>query len=137
MNNNWVVRTLFIVAPLFFLGASGLLWYIAPQDGHFDLDSFNYDRIAWNFVQHGQLVDPADPNNPPIQPVGYPFLLGLSYIRERNANLMVGLQVTVALACCALMLLLGLCLLNISVGLLSFIFTACNLGFLVYAQFIL
>ena len=139
MNNNWVLKTLFIVSSIFFIGASGLLWYTAPQEGHFDLDSGTYDRIAWNFAQHDQLVDPANPHNPPIQPLGYPFLLGITYniFDSQNPNLMIGMQIMFALVCCGLLFLLGFFLCNVYIGLLAFVFAAYNLGFLVYAQFIL
>ena len=126
MSNSWALNLLCIISAAFFLCASGFLWHTTPQEGHFDLDSGTYDRIAWNFVQQGKLVDPAHPNNPPIQPVGYPFLLGVTYgiFDIQNPNVMIWMQVFFALACCGLLLLLGTLLWSISIGLLAFIFTA-------------
>lgn len=48
-------------------------------EGHYDIDSYGYDSIAMYFARTGILTDPHQPESAPIQPVGYPFILGLFF----------------------------------------------------------
>ena len=90
---------------LSFLFISALLWHVVPPAGHFDVDSYGYDSIAAYFAQTGDLTDPHQPESAPIQPVGYPFIVGVFYkIFGRDVRPILIAQIL--LMCVALFLLM-------------------------------
>ncbi len=130
---------LFLSACILFLTLSGLLYYAAPSlQSHFDRDSGGYDRIARTFVATGHLADPVVRGGIPIQPIGYPLLLGLLYtVFGPDVRPIVFLQIVLSLLCIWFIFLIAGRLFGAQVAIISLFLSAVNVGFLVYAQLLL
>lgn len=130
---------LFVFAALLFLSLSGLLYYAAPHvQSHFDRDSAGYDRIARNFAATGHLADPGVRGGIPIQPIGYPLLLGVLYkVFGPDVRPVIFLQVLLTLVCIGLIFLIAGRLFGSQVAYIALFLSATNLGFLIYAQLLL
>ncbi len=116
-----------------------LLWCVIPEPaGHYDVDSYGYDPIAWHFAQTGTLTDPHNIESAPVQPVGYHFVLGMLYWLFGH-NLVAVIWFQVMLTCCAIILLMHIAqlLFNTNVAWWVGLLVASNLGFIIYSQLIL
>ncbi|HEX2978501.1 MAG TPA: hypothetical protein VHO47_05260 [Candidatus Babeliales bacterium] len=117
---------------------SCILWFASPEkDQHFDLDSYGYERIAINFAQNHQLKDP-DHADIPVQVIGYPLFMGVIYaIFGAHYQLIILLQILLTLAICFLIWSAAVQLFCMLAGRIAFLLSCINIGFLVFAQFIL
>ncbi len=134
-----MVHRTFIFAAALFAFLSFLLYWIVPEpQGHFDLDSYAYNRIAHNFQMHGLLADPQDPDNAPIQTLGYPFVLGLIYwaFGHTYAAVIV-VQILFALISMWLVMRIARRIYSPKVARIAIILCACNCGLLIYCQLLL
>lgn len=133
------VHKIYVLPLLFYVVCAFVLYHVVDkQSGHFDVDSYGYIDIAQFFAQTGILTDPHCIASPPVQPVGYHFFLGiLLRIFNGSMALIIGVQIL----CMCLVIVCSIYLARILygdviawiVGMLS----ACNIGYLVYAQLIL
>lgn len=127
-----------IPVSIYLIGAYTLYMLIPKPMGHYDVDSYGYDSIALYFAQTGVMTDPHHTNSPPVQPVGYPFFLGvLIWLFGYRLSAIIITQCM----CACLVIVISIYSARImygdavawSVGLLC----AGNLGYLIYAQLLL
>lgn len=128
----------------FYLLLSALLWHIVPMPaGHYDVDSYGYDSIAAYFAQTGVLTDPHQPESAPIQPVGYPFVVGI-FFKLFGHDVRPVLIAQILLMCIALALLMLIaqraaaqCISGPAVVRIVGIFFLLTPGFYIYPQLLL
>lgn len=84
------------VGSIIFVAFSYGLYSYSFQDGHYDVDSSAYDRVARNFVKTGNVCEPD--GFLPVHTRGYHFFLGIIY-RDYGEDLwlVIALQVLLAL----------------------------------------
>ena len=135
-NNKWLS---FFFAAVLFLGLSAALYKAVPsRHSHFDRDSVGYDRIARTFVATGHLADPGVRGGIPIQPIGYPLLIGLLYtFFGPDVRSVIVLQLVLSLLCIGLIFVIAGRLFAQPIAKVALFLSAINLGFLVYAQLLL
>ncbi|MCA9770537.1 glycosyltransferase family 39 protein [Candidatus Dependentiae bacterium] len=115
-----------------------IYFHIPDQQSHLEIDSPGYDRIAVNFAENNILVDPHNMQSAPIQPVGYPFFLGVLYtIFGHLYTPVIVVQIVLGLVSCLLIFLVSLQLFDIRVANIAAFFSAINIGFLTYPHFVL
>lgn len=125
-----------LVSIALYLFCSVALYHKAVR--HCDNDSYGYDRIAYHFTIHNRLADPLKLDSAPIQPVGYPFFLGLLYkLFGHTIISVVILQVVLGIICILLTGLIARILFGDGVASLVVLLAAFNVGLLTYPQFIL
>ncbi len=124
---------------LVFAVLTTLLFLAVPTpQGHLEIDSHGYERLATHFEQTGQLLDPLKPTCHPIQTLGYPLFLGLVYkVFGHSYGWIVFLQMLLAIACGLMLYSLTTRMVNTTTGLIVLGLWSINLGFLVYVQFLL
>lgn len=116
-----------------------LLMYLTPnKENHCDNDSLGYDRISFNFYQNNILDDPLAPGNAPIQPVGYPWFLGILYhLFGYNHQAIIFTQLIIHLLTLLLIMRCARLIFGPLIGALSGILYAANIGAITYVQCIL
>jgi len=131
------MKRLFVIFLFFIL--SWLLYCQVPNElSHFDIDSFGYQDIALNFYYTNQLLDPNISYRAPVQPVGYPFFMGLVYkLFGVRISAIIAMQVALMAIVILLLMAIAALLFGQSVAFIAGLLAALNLGFLVYPQFIL
>lgn len=111
---------------------------IPHEQAYLEVDSVLYDRIARNFAQYNQLKDPHHPKSVPLQPVGYPFFMGLIYkVWGYSYNAIIIIQLVAAWCCALLTFLIAYHLFDVYVARIALLFFAFHIGFLTYPFFIL
>lgn len=126
----------FILVYLFF--ATTLYFFVPKPQGHYDVDSYGYDPIAWHFAQTGTLTDPNSVNSAPIQPVGYPFVMGVLFTLFGHTITPI-IIVQILLMSCALLLLMHIAstFFNKMIAAITAFCFLGTIGFYVYPQLIL
>lgn len=123
---------------LYLLISCALYMSITHESAHFDIDSHGYDRIAFNFAEHGQLIDPLRPDSAPIQPVGYPFFLGLIYAVGGHQLLpVIMMQILLGVLCIILTFLIAQQIGGTNMAYIALFLSVFNVGFITYPQFVL
>lgn len=125
-------------AIIFIVCSLGLYFLNTEPGAHFDLDSSGYDSIGKHFAEANQLINPANGSVIPVQALGYPFFLGIIY-KLFGYNLIWVIFFQVLLSLCSIFLLyrIAIMLFGQDVALITVLMSSCNLGFLIYSQFIL
>lgn len=129
---------LFLAALAIFF--SYQLWILAAKvgDAHFDLDSPYYVRVAEHFAHTGRLVDPEKPKVIPLQTLGYPFFVGTIFkFFGEDFNYVVLLQIVLNICIGFFIFSIAQILFNRSIACIAMFLWSINLGYLVFAQFIL
>ncbi len=128
-----------IIAAVLFLCLSALLYHAVPDmSGHYDRDSIGYERIARQFLETGQLTDPAVRGGIPIQPIGYPLFIGALYkLFGPDARSIILIQILLSLLCIWLIFVIAWRLFGPQIARITLFLSAINLGFFVYAQLLL
>lgn len=132
-------KTIYFMPVALYLLGSLILWiFIAKPKGHYDVDSYGYDPIASYFAKTGVLTDPKSIKNPPVQPIGYHFILGLLFWLFGHSVAMVIIFQTIIMLCCLILLMwIARALYDDEVAFVVGLLAACNVGFLIYPQLIL
>jgi len=131
------MKRLFIIF-LFFLLSWLLYCQVPNESAHFDIDSYGYQDRAVNFYYNNQLLDSTTPERAPVQPVGYPFFMGLMYkLFGVQVSAVVGVQVVLMAIVIVLLMAIAGQLFGPAVAFVSGVLAALNVSFLVYPQFIL
>lgn len=127
---------IFVLAYIFF--ATSLYFYVPKPQGHYDIDSYGYDLIAWHFSQTGTLTDPNSIDSAPIQPVGYPFVMGVLFSLFGHTVIPI-IVLQIFLMSCALLLLIYIAstFFNKTIAVLTAFCFLCTVGSYVYPQLIL
>jgi hypothetical protein len=127
------------VCSLLFVTLSLWIFYNVPSvNSCIEIDSVGYDRLAHNFQEHTSLLDPLHPHKAPVQTVGYPLCVGLIYkICGHVYWPVIALQVLLCLLALLLTYSIAAQLFGSYVSMITALFFSFNLGFLVYAQFLL
>ena len=130
---------IYCVSACFFIIASFFLYRAVPNiSAHFEIDSTGYDMVAKHFYYTNNLLDPAQPKSAPIQPVGYHFFVGLLYkIFGIHPAYIIWTQIFLCLVAGWLLVSLTQQLFGTTVAKITALLLPINIGFLVYAQFLL
>ena len=130
---------IFFLSALIFSGLSVLLYYQIPDiQAHLEIDSTGYDAIAQYFYHTNKLINPLDHTSAPIQPVGYPFFLGLMYkLFGINYAAVIAIHVVLCLITAWLLARIAIIVFDNSIAQIVLILFSIHIGFLVYAQLIL
>lgn len=121
-----------------YLLISALLWHATPPAGHYDVDSYGYDSIAAYFAHTGVLTDPHHPESAPIQPVGYPFFVGIFYkLFGHDVRPILIAQILLMCAALALLMLIAQRVAGTKVANCTGLFFLCTPGFYIYSQLLL
>ncbi len=91
-NNRWLLGG----GGILFFTLSWLFYCYAPLEGHFEVDSHAYDRVARIFLETGTVKDTA--GVPPIHTQGYHFFLGILYwlFGADNVGMVIAVQILLA-----------------------------------------
>jgi len=128
-------KYLFISIAIFLFLSFVLYKSWATEKSCFDRDSVGYDQIACDFVQNNTLTDTHHPSLIPIQPIGYPFFVGLIYkVFGYNYLIVIFIQVLLSILSLYLVFSMANSLFGPQIASISAILCAINLGMLVYAQ---
>lgn len=123
---------------LFVLLTFSLYKAVPDETAHLEIDSYRYDAIAQTFARTGRLVEYADKPEAPVQPIGYPLLVGILYwMFGHRYAVIVFFQLLVALATLWLLGSIARRIFSKQCAQITVVLFAVNLGFLVYTQFIL
>ena len=119
-----------------FLAFSFLLYTYAPREGHYEVDSSAYERVAQEFVKTGAVQEPD--GTCPVHTQGYHFVLGMIYV-VLGADLwkVISIQVLLALLSIFLTAQTAFFLCGVEVARIVFILALMSGAFFVYPQFIL
>ena len=130
--------TVLSLCAIIFLVLSAFLYWYAPEQGHYDVDSAGYDAIATHYAKTGILADPQKIGSAPIQTTGYPLCVGLLY-QDFGHSIPLVIFLQIILACVSLLLLYRIARLAIhkTVGLIACLLATCTVGWYVYPQFLL
>jgi hypothetical protein len=125
-----------IVGSACFILFSVLLYTGAPREGHYEVDSVAYERVAHEFVRTGAVQEPD--GTCPIHTQGYHFFLGMLYVFLGN-DLWIVLAVQVLLALLSIFSLAQTALLLCGhlCARIVFVLALMDGAFFVYPQFIL
>lgn len=127
-----------LLYPLVYLILSGLLWHVTPPVGNYDVDSYGYDSIAAYFAQTGVLTDPHQLESAPIQPVGYPFVVGIFYkLFGHDVQSILIAQILLMCVALALMMLIAERIMGPAVATCAGLFFVLTPGFYIYPQLLL
>ena len=131
------MKRLFVILLFFIL--SWLLYCQVPNESaHFDIDSFGYQDLAVNFYYNNQLLNSTIPERAPVQPIGYPFFMGLVYkLFGVHVGAVIAVQVVLMVIVIVLLMAISLQLFGSAVASIAGVLAALNLSFLVYPQFVL
>lgn len=135
-----IMKRIYWSIPFFLcMMLSVALYMQVPDDiAHFDVDSFGYHELAVRFCNTNTFINAADPLRAPVQPIGYPFFMGLLYkFFGIHVWVVIAAQVLLMICNIALLMLITKILFDGATAILCGFFAACNLSFLVYPQFIL
>jgi len=126
------------VAGFIFVVLSYLLYLnVSPVKSHCDIDSKAYLERAELFYKTNSFAREGE-SSPPYFTLGYPLLIGLIFkVCGPSKDAIVLVQVLIALLIGLLLFSIAQRLFNRLVAVIVSLFFAANLGFLVFAQFIL
>ncbi|MBS1987805.1 glycosyltransferase family 39 protein [Candidatus Dependentiae bacterium] len=127
-----------IVGALFFCSASLFLYqHVAGADPHQDVDSKAYLANAQLFVQNNSFAWP-DAARYPYYTLGYALILALLFkLFGLIYTWVIIIQVLLALIIALLLFDIGRKIANNTVGVIAYLLATVNLGFLIFAQFLL
>ena len=130
-------KLVLLIGTLFFLGAAYLLQKQVPMHkDHRDVDSGAYIESGTMFARDGGYQ--ARPKVVPNYALGYPTLVGIVYkILGQSNKAVVLVQVLLALLAGLLLFSLACRMFGLFAGALCFLLFISNIGYLVFAQFIL
>ena len=115
-----------------------LYWAVPDREGHRELDSGEYERVAYNYRETGYLFHPDTPWVMPSHTIGYHWFLAMVYrVFGNNLIVLMFLQILLGLLCCWLVYLVAFKLFDSSVAVVALAGASCNLGFLVYSQLLM
>ena len=119
-----------------FLAFSLLLYTCAAQDGHYEVDSYAYERVAQGFVKTGAIQEPN--GTCPIHTQGYHFFLGMIYV-VLGSDLwkLISMQVLLALLSIFLTVQTAFLLCGMACARIVFVLAILSGAFFVYPQFML
>jgi len=122
-----------------FVLLSLILWYCTPDRAmHFELDSYNYDRVARFFCTHGRFSDPIATDQVPIYPMGYPAFIALIYsMGGAHVNAVFVTQILLVLLTFWCIFCIACQLYSHTVACYTVGALAVHVGILVYAQLLL
>ena len=126
------------IFTLLFLTLSTILYLnIYPIKSHQDIDSQAYIERGLKFATTGSLIE-NDINRPTYFVIGYPFFIGLIYKFFGYHHFFIVL-IQILLALFSGFLIYRICrrFFNETIARIAFVFFSFNLGYLVFAQFIL
>jgi 4-amino-4-deoxy-L-arabinose transferase-like glycosyltransferase len=126
-----------VVSLLFFSLFSLLLYFTTPSfDAHQEIDSPEYEEVAYEYVKTGVLAHPQ--HGMPVHPAGYYWLLGILYTYiSTNQSVVFFVQWVLSLFCFWFIYKTALVMFGLPVALGSILLASCNLGFIVFSQLIL
>lgn len=129
-------KNIFLLGSLLFFTFSGLLyWYSDPQ-GHYEVDSPSYDRIARIFLETGTMSD-VD-KKPPIHTQGYHFFLAMIYkCLGIELEKLIFIQIILAFLSIMLVTRMAYLLFKKRCALIVFLLAILDPAFYVYPQFML
>lgn len=129
-------KALIVAGACIFFGLSWLMYSYAPLDGHYEVDSPAYQRVACIFLETGTVQDVN--GTPPIHTQGYHFFLGIFYWLF-GVKLWPIILIQVVLSFCALLLTTRVALLLCGpvCAQLVYMLAVIDGAFLIYPQFIL
>lgn len=127
-----------VLSGCIFLALSYLLYlHVSPIQSHCDIDSKAYLERAELFYATNSLAKPGE-TEAPYFALGYSFIMGIMFkLFGCSKDIIVWMQVLLALITGLLIYVIATRLFNRMVGGIAGLFFACNLGFLVFSQFIL
>ncbi|KKQ10741.1 MAG: Oligosaccharyl transferase STT3 subunit [candidate division TM6 bacterium GW2011_GWF2_36_6] len=131
--------SILVLFSFIFLNLSILLYLqIDPLKYHSDVDSSAYLGKAELLYKSGTYAPTPAFENMPYFVLGYPTFMAMVYkITSDSINFLIWAQMLLVLLAAFLIFLTARRLFNESVGIIAFALTCLNLGFLVFAQFIL
>jgi len=119
-----------------FLAFSFLLYTYAPRDGHYEVDSFAYERVAQEFVKTGAVQEPDGTS--PVHTQGYHFFLGMVYLAfGSDLWKVILIQVLLSLLAIFLTAQTAFLLCGVACARIVFVLAVISGAFFVYPQFIL
>ena len=122
-------------AVLFFC-LSGLLYWSAPTDGHYEVDSQAYERVVNIFLETGTMQDVG--NTPPIHTQGYHFFLAIIYwLFGSSIGVLVGVQVILSFIAILLIVQTAFLLFGTTCAQIVYGIAVVDGAFLIYPQFVL
>lgn len=126
------------VGTLFFCSASLFLYHhVGVIDSHQDVDSKAYLANAQLFVQNNSFAWP-DATRYPYYTLGYALILALLFkLFGIIYTSVIVVQVLLALVIALLLFDIGRKIANSTVGVIAYLLATMNLGFLIFAQFLL
>lgn len=131
--------SLFFFSALSLILSCILYHNITTPHPHHDIDSPGYEEKAQIFYNTNSFV--TNPNAPPPivqQPLGYPLFMGLIYKAFGTHNkFVIWLQILLFLLSGLLLFIAVQHICNTTIALLAHAFFSINIGYLVFAQFIL
>lgn len=112
------------------------LYYVAAS--HYDIDSSAYLQSAHFFYNYGTVSPIDNPQSLPIWSLGYSYFIGIMYkLFGPSEPLILCCQVILSIFSGGLIFVTARRLFGYSVACVAFGLFCCNLGFLVFSQFIL
>lgn len=122
-----------------FLNLSLLIYLqVPPMKQHCDIDSSAYLEKADLFYHSGTFAPTPAFENLPYYTLGYPIFMTLVYkTLGESVDFVIFMQMLLVLLAAFLLFLTARRLFNETIGIITFALTCINLGFLVFAQFIL
>lgn len=127
-----------LLSSLLFIGLSWLLYQQAElkQPAHVDVDSKAYLASARMMYQDGSF---AEIGYVPYYTLGYPLLISAIYkgFKQENTALIIITQIILSLLIGGIIFFFTKHIFGTTAAALSSLFFGCNLGFLVFSQFIL
>ena len=125
-----------VIGAAGFLTLSFLLYISAPRDGHYEVDSSAYERVAQGFVKTGAIQESDE--TCPIHTQGYHFFLGMIYlVLGSDLWKVISIQVLLALLSIFLTAQTAFLLCGVACARIVFVLALTSGAFFVYPQFIL
>lgn len=123
---------------LFFFCSSLLIYLTASLEGHKEIDTTEYQTVANAFIMHKRFFDPRQSDGMPLHPIGYAIVLGVAGVMRTNPlPIIIFIQILASLITIYLLFLTACELFDRTVGYITAIVAACNIGLLTYAQILL
>jgi len=138
---NGKTTSFLLICSLLFLSCTAILYVnVATTNAHLDSDSHEYLASATTYYKTNSFIKPGA--DIPRFPLGYPFVIAMFFkllgrFSGTNLFFIILFQMLCALASGLLLFAIARRLFNNRVALISFALFACNLGFIVFPNFLL
>lgn len=133
------VNRLFIIGASFFCLVSFVLYFLSPMGAAVkENDANGYRKQVECFLKTGHLRPYEQKKGLPIHPPAFPLFVSILYsISNHSVGFVVLVHVLITIMSIFLLMRIALLLFNQQTAKISCLLTSCNLGYLIYAQYLL